>query len=239
MPFDERKQSTGGSGTSSFGNDTNRKCEDIATRLGVKVEICCSKDQSLHIVISGPEDKVVEAKAAIVREIQTESEHKIRVPKEQHKYLIGRAGAVLKELQEKSCVKIQVPKSDSGSELIFITGPKDGIEQAVHEIQLICDEQSKTGMERLAIPKLYHPWIRGVNNEVANDIAARTGAKVNIPPSQVEKDEIVVSGDRDKVDLACQEIRRIYKEKSALNITKLAIQITKSQHKLIIGKKMG
>jgi hypothetical protein len=37
-----------------------------------------------------------------------------------------------------------------------------------------------------------------------------------------------------KVELACAEIKRIYQSKS--KITKLAIQITKSQHKLIIGK---
>jgi hypothetical protein len=51
------------------------------------------------------------------------------------------------------------------------------------------------------IPKLYHPWIRGINNELANDIAARTGAKINIPPSHSDKDEIVVSGDREKVNI--------------------------------------
>jgi predicted RNA-binding protein Jag len=240
VPFEERKTS---SNSNNFGNSneinqqqTNRKCEEIANRLGVKVEICVSKDLSLHIVISGPEDRVVEAKALIIREIQTESEQKIKVPKEQHKYLIGKNGAVLKELQEKSCVKISVPKPDSQLDYISISGPKDGIEQAIHEIQLICDEQSKTGMERLAIPKILHPWIRGVNNEIAGDIAARTGAKINIPPAQIEKDEIVVSGDREKVDMACQEIKKIFREKSKLNITKLAIQITKSQHKLIIGR---
>jgi len=234
VPVEERKYKD--MANSFGGNETNKKCEDIANRLGVKVEICCSKDQSLHIVISGPEERVIEAKRTIINELQTERDTKIRVPKEQHKFLIGKAGAVLKELQEKSCTKIQVPKSDSNSELISITGPKDGIDQAIHEIQLIIDEQSKTSLERLNIPKLYHPWIRGFNNEIANDITTRTGAKINIPPPQVEKNEIVVSGERDKVDAACNEIKRIYNEKSKLKITKLALQITKSQHKLIIGK---
>lgn len=233
VPLEERKYNNA---SGNFGNETNKRCDEIANRLGVKVEICCSKDLSLHIVITGQEEKVLEAKRAIINEIQTECSQRVKVPIEQHKYLIGKGGAVLKELQEKCCVKIQVPKSDSQLDQITITGPKDGIEQAVHEIQLICDEQSKTGMERLAIPKLYHPWIRGINNEVANEIGARTGAKINIPPTQIEKDEIVISGDRDKVDMACREIQHIYKEKSKLNITKLAIQITKSQHKLIIGK---
>lgn len=139
-------------------------------------------------------------------------------------------------MQEKTCTKIQVPKPDSNLDQITIVGPKDGIELAIHEIQLICDEQSQRSSERLQIPKLYHPWLRGPNNEIAAEISARTGAKVNIPPPLVEKDEIVVSGDKEKVELACSELRKIYNAKSRLNITKVALQITKSQHKLIIGK---
>lgn len=232
VPVEERKYKDISSGFGS--NDTNKKCHEIADRLGVKVEICCSKDSSLHIVVSGPEEKVLEAKRNIVDELVKAAEQQIRVPKEQHKFLIGKQGIVLKDLQEKTCTSIQVPKSDANSEMITITGPKDGIEQAIHEIQLICDEQSKSGFERLNIPKLYHPWIRGFNNEIANDIIARTGAKVNIPPPQIEKDEIAISGEKEKVELACAEIQRIYK--NTPKVTKLAIQITKSQHKLIIGK---
>lgn len=224
-------------GVNSFGNETNKKCEDIANKHGVKVEISCSKDQSLHVVLSGVEDRVLEAKRSIIQELQMKTMHQIRVPKEHHKFLIGAKGVVLKELQEKTCTTIQVPKTEANSELISITGPKDGIEQAIHEIQLICDEQSKTGFERLNIPKMYHPWIRGYNNEVCNDIAQRTGAKINIPPPQIEKDEIAVSGERDKVDAACAEIKRLYALKSKVKITKLSIQITKSQHKLVIGQK--
>lgn len=234
VPVEERRYKDV---ANSFGNETNKKCHEIADRLGVKVEICCSKDSSLHIVITGTEEKVIEAKRSIVNELVKEAEHQIRVPKEQHKFLIGKSGIVLRELQEKTCTSIHVPKSDAigpNSENIIITGPKDGIEQAIHEIQIICDEQSKTGFERLDIPKLYHPWIRGFNNEICNEIALRTGAKINIPPPQIEKDEIAVSGEKDKVDLACMEIQRIYKNKA--KVTKLAIQITKSQHKLIIGK---
>jgi len=223
--------------SNSFGNETNKKCEEIAIRLGVKVEISCSKDQSLHVVLSGAEEKVLEAKRSIIQELQTTTSQQVKVPKEHHKFLIGTKGSVLKELQEKTCTSIQVPKPDSQSEMISISGHKDGIEQAIHEIQLIVDEQSKTGFERLPIPKMYHAWIRGVNNEICNDIAQRTGAKINIPPPQSEKDEIAVSGERDKVDAACAEIKRIYQAKSKLNITKLAIQIAKSQHKLIIGQK--
>ena len=83
VPVEERKYG-------NFGNETNKRCDEIANRLGVKVEICVSKDMALHIVISGPEEKVLEAKSAIVKEIQTETDQKIKVPRDQHKYLIGK-----------------------------------------------------------------------------------------------------------------------------------------------------
>ncbi|RNA31863.1 vigilin-like isoform X1 [Brachionus plicatilis] len=232
VPYGERKHKD----PKSFGFDANKKCEEIAGKFGVKVEMCGSKDQSLHVVISGPEEKVAEAKRVIVAELQAERDHKIKVSKDQHKFLIGKNGSILNKLQEKTCTKIQIPRSDSNSDMVTITGPKEGIQLAIHEINLICEEQSKTGFERLPIPKVYHPWIRGFNNEIANDISNRTGAKINIPPPQIEKDEIAVSGDREKVDAAVAEINRIYAAKSQQNVTKLAIEITKSQHKLIIGK---
>lgn len=238
VPVEERryKDIASATGFGASGNETKKKCEEIATRCGVKVEMCCSKDQSLHIVISGLEEKVIESKKYIIAELQTERDRKIKVPKEQHKYLIGKGGSVLKHLQDQTCTSIQIPKSEMNSDVITITGPKDGIDAVIVEIELICDEQSKSGFERMLIPKLFHPWIRGNNNEVMNEISARTGAKINIPPAQIEKDEIAVSGEKERVEVACAEIQRIYADKLKAGITKLAIQITKSQHKLIIGK---
>lgn len=55
VPVEERRYKDV---ANSFGNETNKKCMEIADKLGVKVEICCSKDLSLHIVLSGPEEKV-------------------------------------------------------------------------------------------------------------------------------------------------------------------------------------
>jgi hypothetical protein len=214
VPVEERRYRD----VQSFGNETNQRCENISQRYGVKVEICCSKDQSLHIVITGQEEKVLEAKRTIVSELQTEKEFKFKVPRELHKFIIGRNGNVLKDLQEKTCTTINVPKPEANSDLISLHGPKDGIERVIHEIQTICDEQSKIGMERLKIPKIYHPWIRGPYNETLNQVMALTGAKINIPPLDLEKDEITVTGDKDKVDLACIEVMKIYNKKKVFRL---------------------
>lgn len=41
----------------------------------------------------------------------------------------------------------------------------------------------------------------------------RTGARINIPPPSVMKDELTVAGDKDGVKKAVDEINRIYNEK--------------------------
>lgn len=79
-----------------FGPETRKKCEEIAGTMGVKVEMYVNRDQTLHINISGNEDKVLEAKRAIVNELKVEVESKMKIPKDQHKFLIGKNGAILK-----------------------------------------------------------------------------------------------------------------------------------------------
>lgn len=90
---DERRSSD------SFGNETKKKYEEIATTHGVKIEMCHNKDQTLHVVISGREDHVNEAKRAIVNELKVETESKLKIPKEHHKFLIGKSGAILKGIK--------------------------------------------------------------------------------------------------------------------------------------------
>ena len=106
MPLAERKDLKAGFGGSD--HSTSKKCEEIAKKHSVKVELCSAKDQSLHIVISGPEERVQEAKRQMVAELQTERDFKVTIPREQHKFLIGRAGTKLKDLQERTCTRIQV-----------------------------------------------------------------------------------------------------------------------------------
>ena len=67
--------------------------------------------------------------------------------------------------------------------------------------------------ERLNIPKIYHPFICGPDNEIAKEIANKTGARLHIPPPLVEKDEMTVAGEKEAVQKAVKMIMEIYKEK--------------------------
>ena len=76
----------------------------------------------------------------------------------------GRGGTKLQELEQKTATKITMPKATETNDKITISGPKEGIDKAIHEIRIISDEQSKQSYEVLSIPKIYHPFITGPNN---------------------------------------------------------------------------
>ena len=74
---------------------------------------------------------------------QTKASSTITIPKEHHRYILGRGGTNLQDLETRTATQISIPKANDNTDKITITGPKDGIEKAVHELQLISDVQSK------------------------------------------------------------------------------------------------
>lgn len=67
--------------------------------------------------------------------------------------------------------------------------------------------------ERLDIPKVYHPFLFGPFNETVNQIKSETGARVNIPPPSVNKNELTITGEKEAVALAKEKIMNIYEER--------------------------
>lgn len=73
--------------------------------------------------------------------------------------------------------------------------------------------QEKLAIERLPIAKVYHPFICGPDSQRVRDLMERTGVKIVVPPHSVDKDEIVVSGEKEGVLEAKRFILAIYEEK--------------------------
>lgn len=65
----------------------------------------------------------------------------VAIPKEHHRFVIGKNGEKLQELELKTATKIQIPRPDDPSNQIKISGTKEGLEKAKHEILLISAEQ--------------------------------------------------------------------------------------------------
>merc|ERR1712226_553837 len=74
-------------------------------------------------------------------------------------------------------------------------------------------EQSKLAFERLPIPAVFHPFVCGPNKINITRWTEETGAKISVPP---QKDEIVVSGEKEGV-LKCKAMMMgIYEDKKRI-----------------------
>jgi len=204
----------------------------IMSKTGTTIEVSLTKDQSLTVIISGKREATMEARRQVVSVLQVQSTIEMVIPKEYHGHILGKGGKKLQELELLSQTKITIPRDDSDT--ITIQGSKEGIDRAKHEMQITSDEQSKLAFERINIPKIYHPFICGPDNETAKEIANATGARINIPPPPVQKDELTVAGDVEGVQKAVGMIMGIYKDKER-NSKTISFEVKKSQHRYVVG----
>ncbi|KAJ8375213.1 hypothetical protein SKAU_G00057930 [Synaphobranchus kaupii] len=233
VPLEERKYKD----INQFGEGDQAKiCVDIMHRTGAHLELSMAKDQGLSIMVSGKLDAVMKARKEIVSRLQTQASATVAIPKEHHRFVIGKNGEKLQELELKTATKIQIPRPDDPSNHIKISGTKEGLEKAKHEILLISAEQDKRAVERVNIDKVYHPFITGAFNKVVGELMQEAGARINVPPPSVNKTEIVITGEKEQVALAVNLIKKIYEEKKK-NTTTIAVEVKKSQHKYVIGPK--
>ncbi|KPM05623.1 Vigilin-like protein [Sarcoptes scabiei] len=216
--------------------DPSKICALIMSKTGTKIQLTYPKDGSLTFLISGTAASISQAQRMLAKEFEAPISHSIPIPKEHHRLILGKAGKKLFDLENATQTKIQIPKQDEKSEMIRITGTREAIEKAVQEIQSISSDAYSRSIERISIPKIYHPFIVGPFGQVLDQIQKETGAKVNIPPPSVPKDEIIIKGDRKGCELAYERVKAIYEEKNRRCET-ITAKIKKSQHKFIFGPK--
>lgn len=139
----------------------------------------------------------------------------VAIPKEHHRFVIGKNGEKLQDLELKTATKIQIPRPEDASNHIRITGTREGIEKARHEVLLISAEQDRRAVERLEVEKAFHPFIAGPYNRLVGEIMQETGTRINIPPPSVNRTEIVFTGEKEQLAQAVARVRKIYEEKVA------------------------
>eukprot|EP00731_Ephydatia_muelleri_P037646 Em0528g2a len=214
VPLEERRfQAT----ESSFGNRQSEIVCDIMEKTGCSIELSQTKDHTLTIM----------------------AHIDLKIPKEHHKNILGKQGVKLKGIEMQTATKISIPRTDDPSDVVKITGTKEGWTRhdtrsrssqmssfygnLVIESQKACFSsgkahwyKTKTGaklaFERLALNREYHPFIAGPGGAVAKQISEQTGARINIPPSSLNKNEITVAGDKEAVAKAVAQIQKIYRD---------------------------
>ncbi|CRK92791.1 CLUMA_CG006242, isoform A [Clunio marinus] len=211
-----------------------RSCQTIMKETGAHIEITSGKDQSLTFLITGKASEVVEARRKILIHFQTQASKQISIPRDHHRWILGKKGEKLRELEKMTGTKISVPSISEEKDVITIQGTKEGIEKAEHEIRTTSDEQSRKAFERITIPKIYHPFINGPNNEYAQKLADETSCRINIPPQSVMKDEIIITGETEGVQVAKTRILAIFKDMEK-KCTSVGVEVPRAQHKYVIG----
>ncbi|KAJ8954741.1 hypothetical protein NQ318_011436 [Aromia moschata] len=233
VPFEERKMES----SQKFGEgESNHICALIMKESGAHIEISHAKDQSLTFLVTGKSNEVLEARRKILTHFQTQASKQISIPKEHHRWILGKKGDRLKDLEKTTATKILIPPMNENSDVITITGTKEGIEKAEHEIRVTSDQQSKKASERLNIPKHFHPFIVGPYGRGLAQLIEETGARINVPPTSVMKDEIFIAGEKEGVMAAKARIEDIYKRMEKKSAT-VSVEVPKSQHKYVIGPK--
>ncbi|KAL7977697.1 hypothetical protein Chor_009646 [Crotalus horridus] len=214
VPLEERRYKD----NSQFGEgDEAKVCVDIMQKTGAHIELSLAKDQGLSIMVTGKLDSVMKARKEIVARLQTQN------------------GEKLQELELKTATKINIPRPEDLSSQIKIMGTKEGIEKARHEILLISAEQDKRAVECLNLEKVFHPFIAGAFNKTVQEIMQETGARINIPPPSVSKDEIIITGEKEPVSQALLRIRKIYEDKAkSVMVAEVHIEFTDGDEKIAL-----
>ncbi|XP_037944630.1 vigilin-like [Teleopsis dalmanni] len=233
VPGKERKSTD----SEKFGEgESKRICQQITKETGAQIEIASDKNQSLTFLIKGKQSELLDARRKILMYFSTQANTQVVIPKEHHRVILGKRGERLRELERITATRINMPHQIDESDVITISGTKEGIEKAEQELRNLSAEQYKKSSDRTSVPKIYHPFILGPNNENVNKIMEETGAKVNVPPQSVQKEEIVISGEKDAVAAAKLKVENIYKEMKNKCST-VSVEVAKSQHRYVIGPK--
>lgn len=217
-------------------NELSKICTDIMSKTNTDIQLTSSKDGTLTFLISGKDDATNQAKRLLSSEFQAQIVYQLSIPKEHHRFILGKGGKKLIEMEQNTGTKIQIPKQEENSDLIRITGTREAIDKAAHEIQLISSEAFSRSVDRIDVPKVYQPFIVGPFGRTLESIMKETGAKVNVPPQSVMKDEITITGERNNVKAAKERVAAIFEEKRRRCQT-VTIEVKKSQHKYIVGPK--
>uniref|UniRef100_A0A182NM90 K Homology domain-containing protein n=1 Tax=Anopheles dirus TaxID=7168 RepID=A0A182NM90_9DIPT len=230
VPSGERKYDS-----DKFGEgESLRTCQTIMKDTNAHIEISSGKDQSLTFLVTGKVHEVLEARRKILVHFQTQASKTINIPREHHRWILGKKGDRLRELERSTTTKINVPRINEESDAITILGTKEGIEKAEHEIRTMSDEQSRKAFERFSVPKIYHPFVLGAYGENLQKMMEETGAKINVPPQSVQKDEIIITGEKEGVLTAKARIEAIYKEMEK-RCTSVGVEVVRAQHKYVYG----
>ncbi|XP_074592950.1 vigilin-like [Brevipalpus obovatus] len=214
--------------------DQVKTCQEIMQVTGTRIEMTSSKDGKLSFLISGKEQGVNKAWKMLSSAVQVRAERSVNIPREHHKFVLGKGGAKLRDLEERTNTKISVPRQEENSDVLRVLGTRDAIDRAIQELQSISHEAASKASEKFSIAKYMHPFIRGPMDELVNSISGECGVKINIPVDP-NNEEITIMGELSAIAAAKSKILAVYEDKKE-KVNSVKMEVKKSQHKYILGR---
>ncbi|KAK6060058.1 KH domain protein [Cooperia oncophora] len=188
----------------TFGGNTSeehKKCQAVAAATGTRIELSESKDGALTVVIKGLRNKVEDARARLVRDLQTQASRDLDIPKDHHRKLIGKEGTALRQLEADTNCRITIPSRDTPSQTIKIVGPREGIEKAVAYIKSVSDRES--------LWRVILGGVSGKEGTALRQLEADTNCRITIPSRDTPSQTIKIVGPREGIEKAVAYIKSV------------------------------
>ncbi|VVC39754.1 K Homology domain,K Homology domain, type 1 [Cinara cedri] len=195
------------------GTNINRVKNDT----GVIINISESENNSNIIRIEGRKDGVEAAKSELeemIYKLENEVEKEISIDQRHHRAIIGVKGEKVRELQEAFNVQITFPSSvEARSNLVKIRGLNDDVNKAFKSLAKLAKELDEANYV-LEIPvfKQFHKLVVGKGGANIKKIREETDTRIDLPREGEDSDTIKVMGNKEKVLIACDMIKKIQNE---------------------------
>jgi len=240
IPFEQRRFRPGAAtefGKGTAGDRGKAECLKIMNETKTNIEYSQRKDGSISVIISGKAPAVTEAKKQILANLTQQGSIDVDIPKEHHRFVLGKGAEVLKRIQDQTGAKISVPKADEKDGLIRVTGSKEAMDAAKRKIEQISAEQSGKHREVVEAEAWIHPFIRGGHDSNVDALKKKFGiVAIDVPPPSANKNDVVVRGKKEAAVACAAELKSFVAHKKK-HCTTLEINVDQKQHRFVIGNK--
>eukprot|EP00049_Salpingoeca_infusionum_P017303 m.352478 g.352478 ORF g.352478 m.352478 type:complete len:1183 (+) comp16533_c0_seq1:169-3717(+) len=144
----------------------NSTIKQIEASTGARIHVPPPGNPKNEIVVSGDRDPVAVAVSQLTaiynEKVQTCGELTAKIPKTQHRFVIGPGGSNLKEIFKTTGVVVEVPPPDEDSDCLILRGNKDKLVVALTGVYELAN---KVAVEVIPIPRWLHKHLIGKGGE--------------------------------------------------------------------------
>ncbi|KAF7190045.1 Vigilin 1 [Pseudocercospora fuligena] len=209
--------------------------------------------------IKGPEAKANACKKhilALAKKLDDEAIHRLNIPPEFHKDLIGAQGSQVNRLQDRYGVRVQFPRNKQNDDdasvaegtsrrdnqlpnEVIVKGPSKGADACRDELlSLLQYVKDNSHVATVSVAQNQLPSLIGAGGKEMEALRLETGAQIDVPSSRdtVGSDgrvEIKIRGSKKAVD----EAKKMIQEKAKVfdNTVVRNLDVDRKYHRLIIG----